>query len=275
MKTRRTAAIAAFVALPLVLAGCSGGGGGTAGSGSSSSQVQKIIKRGTLRVAVLPDFPPSSVKDTNGKIVGYEPDIAAALAKSLGVKLQLVAIDGTARLSVMQSHRADVNISSYTATDERAQKVGFTIPYKAQGAAVLFRKSNPISSLQGLEGKSVAVARGSTNDTIVTNDFPKAKPVRFDNIADALQALKSGKTDAVMEESTTVAKDAKANPGLAVLKTAPISPDLISMGVLPEQQVWKNYLDNFIRNMIASGQDQKLYKKWFNADLPSIIANQP
>ncbi|MFC6706846.1 transporter substrate-binding domain-containing protein [Flexivirga alba] len=238
-------------------------------TGPEDHQARHASRSGPARL------PPSSVKDTNGKIVGYEPDIAAALAKSLGVKLQLVAIDGTARLSVMQSGRADVNISSYTATDERAQKVGFTIPYKAQGAAVLFRKSKPISSLQGLEGKTVAVARGSTNDTIVTNDFPKAKPVRFDNIADALQALKSGKTDAVMEESTTVAKDAKANPGLAVLKTAPISPDLISMGVLPNQQIWKNYLDNFIRNMIASGQDQKLYKKWFNADLPSIITNQP
>lgn len=270
---RRSTAIAAFIVLPFALAGCSGGGG--SGSSSSQTTLQQVIKRGTLRVAVLPDFPPSSVKQTNGKIVGYEPDIAAALAKSLGVKLQLVSIDGTARLSVMKSGRADVNISSYTATNQRAQSVGFTIPYKAQGAGVLFRTSNPITSLKDLAGKTVAVARGSTNDTIVTNDFPKAKPVRFGNIADALQALKSGKTDAVMEESTTVQSDAQKNPGLAILKAPPISPDLISMGVLPNQQVWLNYLNNFTRNLISSGQDATLYKKWFHADLPSIITNQP
>lgn len=270
-------AILVLMIIPLALTACTGGGGSAdaSNSGSSSDTLQQVISKGTLRVAVLPDFPPSSVKKPSGDIVGYEPDIAALLAKSLGVKLELVPIDGTARLSVMQSGRADVNISSYTATNERAQKTGFTIPYKAQGAAVLYQKSNPIKSLKDLDGKKVAVARGSTNDTIITNNFPKATPVRFDNIADALQALKSGKTDAVMEESTTVQADAAKNPDLAVLNVPPIDPDLISMGVLPDQQVWMNYLNNFIRNLISSGQDNTLYQKWFHADLPAIITNQP
>lgn len=269
-------AILAFVVIPLALTGCTSGGGSVkADNSAASSTLQQVIKRGTLRVAVLPDFPPSSVKQPSGQIVGYEPDIAALLAKSLGVKLELVPVDGTARLSVMQSGRADVNISSYTATNERAQKTAFTIPYKAQGAGVLFRKSNPITSLKGLDGKTVAVARGSTNDTIITENFPKAKPVRFDNIADALQALKSGKTDAVMEESTSIQNDAKGSADLAVLDVPPIDPDLISMGVLPDQQVWLNYLNNFIRNLISSGQDNTLYQKWFHTDLPSIITNQP
>jgi polar amino acid transport system substrate-binding protein len=269
-------AILALVVIPLALTGCTSGGGSTKADNSATpSTLQQVIKRGTLRVAVLPDFPPSSVKQATGKIVGYEPDIAELLAKSLGVKLELVPVDGTARLSVMQSGRADVNISSYTATNERAQKTAFTIPYKAQGAGVLFRKSNPIKSLKDLDGKTVAVARGSTNDTIITENFPQAKPVRFDNIADALQALKSGKTDAVMEESTSLQTDAKGSADLEVLNVPPIDPDLISMGVLPDQQVWLNYLNNFIRNLISSGQDNTLYHKWFHTDLPSIITNQP
>lgn len=277
MKIRRLKvfSILALMVIPLTLTACTSGPVKADSSSSTPDVLQQVIKRGTLRVAVLPDFPPSSVKQPSGQIVGYEPDIAAALAKSLGVKLQLVPIDGTARLSVMQSGRADVNISSYTATNQRAQQVAFTIPYKAQGAGVLFLKSNPIKSLKDLDGKSVAVARGSTNDTIITENFPKAKPVRFDNIADALQALKSGKTDAVMEESTTVRDDAAKNSNLGVLDVPPIDPDLISMGVLPKQQVWLNYLDNFIRNLISSGEDSTLYQKWFHADLPSVITNQP
>lgn len=259
------------------LAACSGGNSSATAKTSTKApnKLEQILKRGTVRVAVLPDFPPSSVRGADGKIVGYEPDIAAELAKALGVKLELVPVNGTARLSVMKSGRADVNISSYTATNARARKVAFTIPYKAQGAAVLFRKDNPISSLEDLAGKTIAVARGSTNDIIVTNDFPKAKPVRFDNIADALQALKSGKTDAVMEEQSTVDKLAKKNANLEVLKAPAIDPDIISMGVLPDQQVWLNYLNNFIRNLIASGTDNRLYKKWYHQDLPSVITNQP
>ncbi|MGH3439300.1 MAG: transporter substrate-binding domain-containing protein [Sciscionella sp.] len=251
------------------LVGCSAGGSN--GSGGPN-KLQQVLKRGTLRVAVLPDFPPSSVKKPSGDIVGYEPDIAAKLAKALGVKLKLVSVNGTSRLPVMQSNRADVNISSWTATNGRAQKVGFTIPYVAHGAGILYPKSSPITSLKDLAGKKVAVARGSTNDTIVTQDFPKATPVRFGNIADALQALKSGKADAAMESYTVVRQDAAKNPQLAALNVPPINPAMVSMGVLPDQQIWLNYLNNFIRNLITSGTDNKLFTKWFHRKLPSVIS---
>lgn len=277
---RRTAtfALAGIAALSVGLAGCSGSGANAANASAQGagapSQLQKVIQRGTIRVAVLPDFPPSSVQKPDGKLVGYEPDIAAQLAKALGVKLQLVSINGTSRLPVLQSDRADVNISSWTATNERAKKVGFTIPYAAHGAGVLYRKSNPIKGLSDLAGKKVAVARGSTNDTIVTQNFPKAIPVRFDNIADALQALKSGKVDAAMESYTVVHDAAKKNPDLMALNVPPIDPAIVSMGVLPTDQVWINYLDNFIRNLIASGTDNQLFEKWFQRQLPSVISNQ-
>jgi polar amino acid transport system substrate-binding protein len=257
--------------LALALAACTGGGGGSSSASGGPNQLQQVLKRGTIRVAVLPDFPPSSVKKPGGKIVGYEPDIAHKLAQALGVKLKLVPINGTARLSVMKSNRADVNISSWTATNARAKKTAFTIPYVAHGAGVIYRKSDPISSLKDLAGKKVAVARGSTNDTIVTQDFPKAKPVRFGNIADALQALKSGKVDAAMESYTVTHQDAQKNPSLKALDVPPIHPAIVSMGVLPGQQIWLNYLNNFIRNLIASGTDNKLFQKWFHRKLPSAV----
>lgn len=262
----------AALALAPALVACGGGGGGSGNAAAAGpSELQKVLNRGTLRVAVLPDFPPSSVKDPSGQIVGFEPDIAKKLADALGVKLQLVPIDGTARLSVMQSGRADVNISAYTATNERAEKVAFTIPYVAHGAGILYRKSNPITGLNDLAGKKVAVARGSTNDTIVTQDFPKATPVRFDNIADALQALKSGKVDTAMEDYTVVHQAVAENPNLAALNAPPIDPAIVSMGVLPGQQIWLNYLNNFIRNLISSGTDNALFEKWFHQPLPSVI----
>ncbi|GAB3570249.1 substrate-binding periplasmic protein [Spelaeicoccus albus] len=263
-------AIGLLAIVPVALSGCSAGG---SGGESGPNTLQTIEKRGTLRVAVLPDFPPTSVKKPSGKIVGYAPDIAKELAKALGVKLKMVPVNGDERLSVMKSKRADVNISAYTATNERAKKVAFTIPYKSQGAGVLFRKDDPITSVKDLAGKKVAVARGSTNDTIITDDFPKAKPVRFDSIAHVLQALKSNKVDAAMETYYVTHQNAKKNSALKALDVPPIKPDLISMGVLPDQQQWLNYLDNFIRNLISQGDAQKLHKKWFDEDLSPLVKN--
>lgn len=274
----KTLAIPALAAMVL-LAGCTSsstpGPGGGGGGGTQVSSLGKVIKAGTIKVAVLPDFPPYSVQKPDGSFAGYEVDIARDLAKAMGVKLQLVSANGTSRLPLLKSGRVDVNISSWTATDERAKAVGFTIPYVAHGASVLFAKSNPVKSYADLNGKTVSVARGSTNDTIVTKDFPKAKVKRFQTIADAIAALKAGKVDAAVESFTTVQQEAAKDPSLAALNAPPLDPALVSMGVLPGDQVWLNYLNNYIRNLIASGNDAKIYKKWLHAALPAVVLQVP
>jgi len=264
----------------LALSACSAGkstNSGAAGGSSVDSQLNKVIKAGTIRVAVLPDFPPWSVQKPSGGFQGYEVDIAKDLAKAMGVKLQLVSTNGDSRLPLLKSDRVDANISSWTATNERAKSAGFTIPYDAHGAGVLYRKSKPIKSYQDLAGKTVSVARGSTNDTIITNDFPKTKVDRFESIADAIAALKAGKVDAVVESSVTVRAEAAKDSSLAAVGGPPLVPSLVSMGVLPGDQIWINYLNNYIRNLIASGEDEKLHQKWLHDDLPPIvgISGQP
>lgn len=269
--------LAALVALPLVsalsLTACSNGP--SAGSGTpENSTLNKVLKAKTLRVAVLPDFPPWAVQKSNGDFEGYEIDIAKELAKSLGVKLKLVSTDGDSRLPLLKAGRVDVNISAWTATDERAQTAGFTIPYDAHGAGVLFKKGADIKSYDDIAGKKVSVARGSTNDTIVTQQFPTAKVVRFDAIADVISAVKTGKVDMAVESSYTVAQEAKKDSSLQAISDPPLDPQLVSMGALQGDQVWLNYLNNFIRNLIASGEDEKLHQKWLHEPLANIVSVQ-
>lgn len=275
MVRRKLAVLAAvLVAGALSLTACTGGSSASAGNSASESQLQKVLKAKTLRVAILPDFPPWSVQKPDGSFEGYEVDIAHELANALGVNLKLVGTDGASRLPLLQSNRVDVNISAWTATNQRAQTAGFTIPYDAHGAGVLFKKGVDIKSYQDIAGKSVAVARGSTNDTIVTKDFPTAKVTRFDAIADVISAVKTGKVEAAVESSYTVAQAAKQDPSLQAISDPPLDPQLVSMGVLPTDQVWMNYLNNFIRNLIASGEDNKLHEKWLQEPLANIVSVQ-
>lgn len=258
-------------AVVVAMAGCTSARGADSSSGPSQSHLQKVIERGTLKVSVLPDYPPFSVQDANGALVGYEPELAQALADAMGVKLELVSVDGASRQAMIDSDRVDVSLSSWTATDERAKVAGYSIPYVAAGSLPLFRKDNPLTSLNDLAGKKVSVARGSIDDTLVTKHFPAAEVVRFETIADAIQALKAGKVDLVMEGNTTVKAEAEKDPSLATLDIDPIRPQLISMGFQQNDTVWKNYLDIFIRNLTTSGENADLYKKWFHAELPAVI----
>jgi polar amino acid transport system substrate-binding protein len=264
--------LAAGTAALLAVAACTSDGqtGGSASSGPS--RLDTIVESGTIRVAVLPDFPPFSVQTASGGFEGYEVDIAQHLAQSLGVQLELVSTDGASRLPLLNANRADVNISSWTSTDERAKAVGYTIPYVADGASVLYRADNPIQSYDDLAGKSVSVTRGSTNDTIMTEDFPNTEIVRFESIADAIEALRAGQVDAAIEGRATVIQEAERDPANYVaLAEPPLRPSLISMGVPRGDQEWLNYLNNYIRNLNASGTNAELYRKWFAADLPDLI----
>lgn len=266
------------LAAVLALTGCTseeGAGTAAGSSGDGTSQLDKVRERETLRVAVLPDFPPWSVQNASGEFEGYEVDVAQALADAMGVELELVSTDGTSRLPLLESDRVDVNISAWTATDERALAVGYTIPYAAAGASVLYNADAPIASYDDLAGKRVAVARGSTNDTIMTEDFPDTEVVRFETIADAIAALKAGKVDATVEGEATVNAEAEKNQDLEKVDAPPIKPSLISMGVLPGDQVWLNYLNNFVRNLNSSGTNDELFRKWFGVPLSELVAYAP
>jgi len=259
------------LACALLLSGCTSPENSAGGGTAAGSQLDKVIKAGTVRVAVLPDYPPWSVQTPDGSFEGYDIDIANKLAEALGVELELVSTDGTSRLPLLKSDRVDVNISEWTATDERAKEAGFTIPYVAHGAGVLFNTADPVASYADLAGKSVSVARGSTNDSIMTKNFPDTQVERFETIADAMAALQAGKVDALVEGSSTVAQMAADDASYAVVDEPVLFPSLVSMGALKEDQVWINYLNNFIRNLNASGTNQELFQKWGNEDLPAIV----
>jgi polar amino acid transport system substrate-binding protein len=98
--------------------------------------------------------------------------------------------------------------------------------------------------------------------------------VRFDAISDVISAVKTGKVDAAVESSYTVAQEAKKDSSLQAISDPPLDPQLVSMGVLQNDQVWMNYLNNFIRNLIASGGDEQLHQKWLHEPLASIVAVQ-
>ena len=84
-------------------------------------------------------------------------------------------------------------------------------------------------------------------------------------------ALKANKVDAAIEGRATVIQEAEGEDGLEALDEPPLKPSLISMGVLPGDQVWINYLNNFIRNLNASGTNAELYQEWFGEDLPDVV----
>lgn len=260
-----------MVVLSLSVVGCTGSGTEESSTGETSNRLETILDNGVMRVAMIPDNPGWSVMNASGEWVGYDADVARLIAESLGVEIEFVVTDGAGRVPLIQTDKVDIVISCFTATNERAKSVGFTIPYATSGILPLVRKDNMLESWDDLADKKISVGRGSTNDVFATAAFPDAEIVRFDSIADAFLAVKTGKVDVLLEEDTAVYDLAKNNTDTVPMDVELQSSSYICMGVAQGNQIWKNYVDHVIQNALHSGKLNEFYKENFNRELPEMV----
>lgn len=262
--------------LAMASAGCmsrsdaNGGSEGAAGS-VSDSHLTKVLKSHTLRVGVQTEAAPWGVRQSDGSYEGFDIDIAKALGRALGAKVQFVPATNESRIPMLQADKADVMIASFTATDDRAQQVAFTIPYAAGGTLVAVPRNSDIKSYSDLAGKTVSASRGSIGQEILKSHFPKARPSLFNSFADSVQALKSGKVDALIENNVIVPDLVRKDPNLRILQGPVLEPSLMAMGIQQGDQVWLTYLNNFIRNYNVSGQNDAASRKWLHQPMPDYL----
>ena len=257
----------------LTTAGCASSGnvapGGSAAG--SVSHLNRILNSKTIRIAVQSEAAPWGVLQSSGKYEGFDIDIANSLGKSLGAKVEFVSTTNESRIPLLQADKVDVVIASFTATDTRAQQVGFTIPYASGGTLIAVAASSPIKSYSDLNGKSVSASRGSIGEAILKSQFPKVKPVLFSSFADSVQALKSNKVDALIENNVVTPELAATDSSIKVLAGPVLQPALMSLGVQQGDQVWMNYLNTFIRNYNINGENEAASQKWLHQAMPDFL----
>lgn len=269
---RKKLLVGVAAVLAMTTASCTSGGAGAAGGPSASqSHLQRVLKSKTVRIAVQSEAAPWGVLQSGGTYEGFDIDIAKALGQALGAKVQFVSTTNESRIPLLQADKVDVVIASFTATDERAQSVAFTIPYATGGTMVAVPANSPIKSYADLAGKTVSASRGSIGETILQSQFPKAKPSLFNSFADSVQALKSHKVDALIENNVIVPELVAKDTSLKILSGPVLNPSLMSMGVRQGDQVWLDYLDTFIRNYNVSGQNDASSRKWLHQPMPDFL----
>ena len=272
-KKRVLIGVAAALALLSATAGCSSTGAQTSsgGSGASNSHLTRILKSKTIKIAVQSEAAPWGVQQSDGHYEGFDIDIANALGKALGAKVEFTAATNESRIPLLQADKVDVVIASFTATNARAQQVSFTVPYAAGGTLIAVPANSSIHSYADLKGKTVSASRGSIGEAILTSHFPDASPSLFNSFADSVQALKSGKVDALIENNVIVPQLVAQDSSLRILQGPVLEPSLMSMGIQQGDQVWMDYLNTFIRNYNVSGENDASSQKWLHQPMPDFL----
>jgi polar amino acid transport system substrate-binding protein len=274
MRVRRTgiASVVAVLLAAITVAGCTPGTTSDGGSGNSfegaadSSALKSVLERGTVRVGDCLSFAPFGFKNEKGDPDGYDVDIANRLAEDLGVKLEVIDTTSANRIPNLQTDKVDVVICNFTRNGERAREIDFTDPYVVASEALLVKKGSGISSAKDLRGRTVATVKGSTNADVLNDLGIDVRTDEYDTSQAAVLAVKQGQADTMIEDSNFLAYQAKLNPSLEVTKDALVPLEYNAFGVKQGDQVWLNYLNQFLFRLNASGENKQLYNKWFGVD---------
>ncbi len=191
---------------------------GKAESKSDGTAKIKTVEAGKLTLATNAEFPPYEYHDGD-KIVGIDMDIADAIAKKLGLEVQIEDIAFDSVILEVTSGKADIGLAGISATDERKQSVDFSDTYTTSKQLIIVKDDSAITGSKDLEGKTVGVQTGTTGD-ILASDIKDVKPERYDKGMDAVQALSQGKVDAVIIDSEVAKKFVEETSGLKILDEA-------------------------------------------------------
>lgn len=226
---------------------------------------EEIQKDGKIIVASEGAFPPFNYFE-GPTLTGFEIDLAEALAKKMGVKVQWQALAFDALLAGLKQDRWDMVIASFGITPERSKAVAFTNPHYCSGG-IIVAKDPAIRTVADLKGKVVAVQTGTTYLEHVKK-IPGVKTVKnFPKDTDARTALVAGRVDAWVTDRF-VAKEANdADPG-AGLKTGDfVFVEKIAMAVKKGNTSLAEALNKALAETLADGTYAEISKKYLNEDI--------
>lgn len=243
-----------------------------------ADQLADIKKKGQIVFGVLgTDEPNSFIDPKSRQLVGYEIDIATAVAKKLGVKPVFKQLAVAARIPELQQGHVDILAASLTHNKERAAQIDFALTHFITGSKVLVSKKSGITTLPQLAGKKVLTVRGGTQETNVKKAVPTANVVTFENTQQAFQALRQGKGVAyVNDESSLLSDFSKLGPAAKdfIILSPSIGIEPLALGLRKGETGVKTIVDQALRELEASGAAEDLFNKWYGPGTRANIAKR-
>jgi polar amino acid transport system substrate-binding protein len=225
--------------------------------------LQTVKQKGVLTVGTKADYRPFGYLDPSGKIVGFEADLAADVAKRLGVKLELVPVVASNRIQFLQQGKIDMMIATMSDTPERRKIVDIVEPsYYGSGTNVMAPKSAHLTSWDQLRGKKVCLIQGSFYNKELQEKYG-VEGVAFPGTAEAYAALKNGNCVGFAYDDTAIIGEMQ-KPDWADYEMPLDSILFVPWGLAVNQgeKGFADFMSKTITDWHKTGMIQQLEKKW-------------
>ncbi len=234
------------------------------------SRLDDIVKRGTLRVGLTGDYAPfSSLDKTTNSFKGFDVDMAEALGKALGVKVEYVHTSWPKLMSDFEADQFDMAMGGVSITLDRQKKGFFSTPIMREGKTPIARcadkgKFDSIADIDKPDTR-VIVNPGGTNERFARANL-KAAPIKVypDNVT-IFDQIAKGDADVMMTDSSETLYQQKLHPGV-LCAVHPDKPfDFAEKAYwLQRDAAFKAFVDQWLHISVENGSYKKIFAGWFD-----------
>ena len=250
---------------------------GGASAKPAQSNPLHLNKAGTLTVGMTLQFKPQMYLNAKGQPAGYDVILLRALAKRMGVKLEIKNLDFNGLIPGLVSKKFDMVSVGLSNKPERRKAVTFSRPYVPYAQIMAVRRSDTtpatIAAFNNSD-KTITSLQGSTAEQLVLKTFPNAQSKSFPDQNAAFLEVATSRADGIVVENYLLAQFNKSN-GNSLKQVAFAKPLQVEYGSYAVQKgnfALANYLSKFICSQQKSGQLAKTYKATIGASLPPMPA---
>ena len=238
------------------------------GCGSSQNRLEKIMESGKLVLATSPDFAPLEFEDLSSgeaQYVGSDIELAKYIAEKLGVELEISAMDFSAVQAAIPSGQADIAISGFARTEERAQNMELSTPFNITedgGQTVLVAKGQGANytAAEDFSGLQIGAQNGSLQYNLVSSQLPEdVEIVPVGSLNDGVLMLETGKIDALASDLSNAELLLESHDGI---ETTDFMFEYSSEGNVAAVKKGETELIEAVNEIIEEVNELGLYDQW-------------
>ena len=236
----------------------------------------KYQQQKSITVGFDNTFVPMGFEEKNGNYAGFDIELAKYVSKKLGITVHFQPIDWDMKETELQNGTIDAIWNGYSATDERREKVAFTIPYMQNTQILVVKKTSGIHSVEDMAGKVLGAQNGSSgmldfeeHPEVLKNRVKGGDADQYQSVNEAIIDLKNDRIDALLIDRV-YADYYLTTEGIAdEYDTIPsgFESESFAVGVRPADKKLLEALNKAFKELYQEGIFQQISQKWFGEDV--------
>ncbi|MHC1723505.1 MAG: amino acid ABC transporter substrate-binding protein [Aminipila sp.] len=267
MKKRIIATILTGILIATALTGCGSSKGTEKTETAEKDLLASIQEAGVIKVGTEGTYAPYTFHNDKGDLVGYDVEVAQAVAKKLGVKAESVETKWDSIIAGLDAKRFDIIVNQVGITEERKQKYSFSTPYTyTKGALIVAGANNDIKSFKDLASKKAA--QSLTSNWGKTAEGYGAELVGTDGFNQSIDLVLAGRADATINDNLTFYDYITQKPD-ADVKIAALSEESSENAILIRQgnDTLVKAIDDALAELAKEGTLKQISEKYFGVDV--------